>query len=131
VSSAGTPRSFDAPRPRSVPSSFHALNHLGEEISCALRGPTLIVVVKDQCTGCEEFIEARGIIPIELVIITESPAASKKYQVLLAPAFITELDARLAPVYLLIDGSPLRVLTEGTVFSAEQVVGEIAPFLNS
>ena len=89
------------------------------------------MVVKDQCTGCEEFIEARGVIPINLVIITESPAASEKYQVLLAPAFITELDARFAPVYLLVSGSPLRVLAEGTVFSAEQVAGEIAPFLNS
>ncbi len=126
-----TPRSFDPPRRRPVAASFQARNHLGVQVTCELRSPTLIAVVKDQCTGCSEFIAQQAIIPIEVVVITEFPAASQNYSVLLAPEFIADLEARFAPIYLVVSGTPLEVVGEGTIFSAAQVATEIAPWLSS
>jgi hypothetical protein len=101
------------------------------EAICELHSPTLIAVVKDQCTGCSEFIAQQAIIPIEVVVVTDSPAASQNYAVLLAPEFIADLEARFAPIYLLVSGNPLEVVGEGTIFSAAQVATEIAPWLTS
>lgn len=129
MSSANTPRSFDPPRRRPVPEICLALDSGGREITHRVAPGTLIVVVKDNCGGCSEIISNQSKISAPLLIVTASPAASGTYQVLLAPDYIDQLDARFAPVYLLVGGDPLEVVCEGTVFSAEQVQAEIAPYL--
>ena len=130
MSSAGTPRSFDPPRRRPVPDSFDALDGTGQVVRVEVESPSLIVVVKDNCQGCGDFVSNQGVIPISLLVVTESQSASKAYDALYAPDFIGQIDARFAPVYLLAAGSPLEVVAEGTVFSTDQVLAEIAPLLS-
>ena len=129
MSSAGTPRSFDAPRPRRIPAFVEGVDDAGLVLTRTITSPTLIVVVKDNCGGCSEFVANQAIIPVTVLLVTESADASQKYGAFLAPAFIAAIDARFAPVYVLVAGEPLGVATEGTVFSAEQVLTEISPFL--
>ena len=129
MSSASTPMSFDPPRRRPVPETFVALDSHGRESTHRVANGTLIVVVKDNCGGCSEIVSNQSQITAPLLIVTASQAASATYQALLAPEFISQIDARYAPVYLLVGGDPLGVLCEGTVFSAEQVQSEIAPHL--
>ena len=129
MSSAQTPRSFDPPRRRPVPTEFFVTNPDGSESLQTVGDGTLIVIVKDNCNGCADFVANRDQILSDLLVVTASRTASETYGALYAPDFITQIDARFAPVYLLAGGSPLEVVTEGTVFSAEQVQAEIAPLL--
>lgn len=128
MSSAGTPKSFDSPRRRSAPRDFRAQDASGEAVVGTIAQPTLVVVVKENCQGCSEFVADEEIIDVPLLVVTASQLASRTYGVLWAPEFIEALDARYAPVYLWLAGDPLEVVTEGTVFSAEQVLAELAAY---
>lgn len=129
-------RSFDAPRERPAPQVLSGLTPLGAERRIALDQMTLVVAVKPQCDGCRDFVngDLSELGGVEVVIVSATSSEEwidADHEVLLAPEFMSALDIRSAPFYVLIEPVGRRVVTEGVVFGPSQVAAEIASALES
>ncbi len=128
-------RSFDETRDREAPRVLegHWLN--GEIARLELDAVTLIVAVKPNCDGCRAFadlnlVELDG---LDVVIVSATTLDAEEWSqssrpVLVSPSALDALDVRWPPLYVLIDPVSQRVLTEGVVFSPQQVATEIERF---
>jgi hypothetical protein len=127
--------SFDAPRQRATPSVLNGRALNGEVVTVEFVGRTLIVAVKPHCDGCREFIhgDLSDLTSVQVVLVSATVGdqewADAPRSIVVAPEFMTELEIRSAPYYVLIDPANSSVLGEGTLFSPAQVAHEIAPFL--
>lgn len=128
-------RSFDQARDREAPKVLegHWLN--GESARLDLDTVTLIVAVKANCDGCREFMnfDLEGLDGLDVVVISATALDSEEWStsvrpVLVSPSAFDDLDVRWPPFYVLIDPVSRRVLTEGVVFSPQQVATEIKRF---
>ena len=130
--------SFDDPRPRRAPVSFHAVDADGAASTRRFERATLVVALKSSCDGCREFVESEleGLEGLDLVLIIASIDEAHEWRnarrpVVSSPELWEALDLRSAPFYVLVDPTRERVVTEGVVFSSTQVATEIARFLTS
>jgi hypothetical protein len=130
--------SFDRPRDREAPTVLegHWLN--GESVRIELTEPTLIVAIKPQCDGCRDFVESdlAELDGVNVVIVSAHDDADEEWvnarqPVLVAPLVLELLDVRWPPVYVMIDPTTRRVLTEGVLFAPAQVASEIGHHLRS
>ncbi len=120
-----SPSSFDQPRVRRVPRRLS-----GGDGATEITATTLVAVVKPACDGCRAFTHGDlGVLeglPVVLVSATEGPEwDDAAREVLVAPEWLAASGVRGAPHYVLVDASGL-VLTEGVLFSPDQVATEIA-----
>ncbi len=120
-----SPTSFDPPRERRVPTRLSDGNG-----ATAITTTTLVAVVKPGCDGCRAFthgdLGALDGLPVVLVSATDGPEwddAAREVRV--APEWVAASGVRGAPHYVLVDATGL-VLTEGVLFSPDQVAAEVA-----
>ncbi|MGH3733959.1 MAG: hypothetical protein ACRDVC_11425 [Acidimicrobiales bacterium] len=126
--------SFDSPRGRPAPRELWGRTLDGEKWRHTLTGLTLVVAVKPNCDGCREFtdgdlFELSGVEVVVMSATTNDEWRQARQQVIISPETLMELDLRSAPLYVLIDASRQRVVSEGVVFAPAQVAQEIASFL--
>ena len=128
--------SFDRPRERRAPTSFHGTTLAGEDVHIVLGALTLLVAIKPSCDGCRDFVQSdlHELAGVRVVVISESAGtahewADARQPVIVAPAIVTALDIRWPPFYVLIDPIARRVVCEGVVFAPSQVAREVARFL--
>lgn len=129
-------RSFDAPRERPAPSVLRGRSLSGDDLVIELSELTLVVAIKPNCDGCRDFVhgdlhELAGV----NVVVTSATRGDAEWDnarrtIVVAPAFLDELDIRSAPFYVLIDPTSSRVIYEGVIFGPAQVASEIASFLS-
>jgi hypothetical protein len=129
-------RSIDGPHERQAPRDYRGSSLTGEQVSAQFAEPTLVLFVKADCLGCRDVLtsahDAFGDVATLIVATTTSNEpwwSTSAHPVVIAPTLFEELEVRWPPVYVLIDPSSQRVVTEGVVFGASQVREEIAPFL--
>ncbi len=121
-----SPTSFDPPRRRRVPTRLRGGPGATEEITAT----TLVAVVKPGCDGCRAFTHG-DLGPLAgLSVVLVSASASPEWDdaardVVVAPEWVEASGVRGAPHYVLVDGSGV-VLTEGVLFSPDQVAAEVA-----
>lgn len=127
-----------APRPRPAPPQWPIEGPTGILGTFTLTGPTVVVVVKADCDGCRSFFHgaAAALAPATLHLVTRDDPALAAFSgaeptVWRATALLDELAVRWPPVYLLLAPDPPRVLSEGVVFSPEQVRAELEPYLET
>ena len=129
-------RSFDVARERPAPRAWS-----GHGLDGAVRGGeftrrTLVVAVKSDCLGCRDVREAvpEDFAGCDVLFVArtsdgEPGWAASSHEVVVSPALLDELAVRWPPFYVLIDPSSDRVVTEGVVFSLDQLRDEVAPYL--
>jgi len=129
-------RSFDAPRPRSAPTSLRGLTLRGQTVERSFRGLTLVVAIKPQCDGCRAFAEARleEFEGLDVLLVTaqddvDNEWADVRHEIVIAPELLHQLDVRWPPFYVLIDADSGMVLVEGVVFGPAQVADEISSYV--
>ena len=126
------PHSFDHPIDRAAPSSFIGSLPNGQLTTIVIDVPTLIVAIKPRCDGCRDFIhspltEFEG---LRVVVVSATRATNGEWDdalqtVVVAPEFLSALDVRWPPCYVLVDPQTHRVVLEGVVFGPSQVAQEI------
>jgi hypothetical protein len=130
------PRSFDRPRERPAPSQLTGHWSNGGDAAVALTKLTLLVVIKNNCDGCHDFLFSAleefadlDVLFVSATDDTNNEWADAPRPVLIAPVALLALDVKWPPFYLLIDPIPGLVRTEGVLFGPSQVAAEIASFL--
>ena len=128
-------RSFDETRDREAPRVLEGRWLNGEIARLELDAVTLIAAVKPNCDGCRAFAELSlaDLDGLNVVIVSATTLDSDQWSqssrpVLVSPSALDALDVRSPPFYVLIDPVSQRVLTEGVVFSPQQVATEIERF---
>ncbi|MHB1970293.1 MAG: hypothetical protein ACYCPK_08705 [Acidimicrobiales bacterium] len=124
-----SPTSFDPPRARRVPTRLGD----GRGGAVEITRTTLVAVVKPACEGCRAFTHGDLGPLADLRVVLVSASADPDWDdaaraVLVAPEWVEASGVRGAPHYVLVDGTG-HVLTEGVLFSADQVAAEIADHL--
>lgn len=125
-----SPVSFDPVRARVVPT--RVLDADGR-VRAQIAATTLVAVVKPGCDGCRSFthgdLGALDATPVLVVSATEGPEwADAARPVLVSPSWVSASGVSGAPHYVLVDAGG-RVLTEGVLFSPDQVRDEVAGHL--
>lgn len=106
----------------------------GGDTVVALKRLTLLIVIKEHCDGCHDFLfsdlEAFADLDVLFVAAKESGEwIDAPRPVLIAPEALLALDVKWPPFYLLVDPIAGVVCTEGVLFGPSQVAAEIASFL--
>jgi hypothetical protein len=137
VTSEFNARSFDRPRQRVAPNSFHGHWSDGDDVTITLSEVTLVVTIKSNCDGCRTFIE-NDLEPLGVPVLVVSAVEDESSEwrgarqpVFVSPDALRRLDVKWPPFYVLIDPVEAKVLTEGVLFGVEQVASEIAPYVNN
>jgi hypothetical protein len=95
--------------------------------------PTVLVALKANCDGCSAFHSGSlvALSEYDVVLVARSVRGVAELEsapnvVYEAPELLDELGVRWPPAYVLIDGSPARVVFEGVAFAPEQVADELS-----
>lgn len=129
-------RSIDAARERPAPRHFRGMRLNGELVQGDFDRLTLILAIKEDCLGCRSVLDAPTDAFGEVATMIVAARAAREpgwettpHRLLVSELLLQQLDVRQPPVYVLIDPTERRVVTEGVIFGPEQVREEIAPFL--
>ncbi|MDE2281743.1 MAG: hypothetical protein KGJ92_03100 [Actinomycetales bacterium] len=116
-----------------MPLPLAGVDPSGRPTSIDLARRTVVLALKPDCDGCQEFLAG----PVafdgcDVVLVAATPmtsAGSPWTSVVVAPAWMAQAGIVAAPSYTVIDPSTGRVVTEGVALAPSQVATEIAPYL--
>jgi hypothetical protein len=125
--------SFDAPHERPAPASFSAQLLDGTIREFTFTRRTLVAAIKPQCDGCLSFLSSdfADFAALDVVVVSASAPVDEEWanatnEVFIAPTFLNDIGVHSPPHFVVIDPAPPRVVTEGVLFSPQQVADEIA-----